>query len=166
MSTLARFRDAQDRPRVGFAAALAELRAGRKTGHWIWYVFPQLSALGRSPIAVHYGIADAAEAADYLRDRVLAERLVAVAAAAREHLTGGSGRAVPLEELMGSNVDALKLISSMTLFRHVARVLFSDDRRPELAALAEHAEAILAAAATQGYGPCRYTEARLSATNG
>jgi uncharacterized protein (DUF1810 family) len=76
MSDLARFREAQDAPHAGFTVALRELQAGRKTGHWIWYVFPQLAGLGRSSTAVYYGLAGAAEAADYLRDRVLGERLV------------------------------------------------------------------------------------------
>ena len=54
--------------------------------------------------------------------------------------------------------DALKLISSMTLFRHVARALSSADPLPEFAAMADHADAILAAAMAQGYSPCAYTE--------
>src|SRR3984893_12282895 len=65
MARLDRFRDAQADTHSGFAAALGELEAGRKTGHWIWYVFPQLVGLGQSMTAVHYGLADAAEAADY-----------------------------------------------------------------------------------------------------
>ena len=93
MARLDRFRDAQADTHSGFAAALGELEAGRKTGHWIWYVFPQLAGLGQSMTAVHYGLADAAEAADYLRDPVLGERLVAAAAAVRIHLTGSPGSA-------------------------------------------------------------------------
>src|SRR5437660_1560996 len=91
MFNLDRFRDAQDAPHAGFAAALRELQAGRKTGHWIWYVFPQLAGLGRSSTAVQYGLAGAEEAADYLRDRVLGERLVTAAAVVRMHLTNASG---------------------------------------------------------------------------
>ncbi len=156
---LDRFRDAQDAPHAGFAEALRELQAGRKTGHWIWYVFPQLAGLGRSSTAVYYGLAGAEEAADYLRDRVLGERLVAAAAAVRTHLA--TARPVRLEELMGSRIDALKLVSCMTLFRQVANTLSAVDPRPQFAAMAEHADIILAAAATQGYGRCTYSEEHL-----
>src|SRR2546427_10573161 len=100
MADLARFRVAQDDPGTGFAVALRELRAGRKTSHWIWYVFPQLAVLGRSSTAVHYGLAGAEEAADYLRDPALGERLVAAAAVVRTHLADAKARTVRLEELM------------------------------------------------------------------
>lgn len=158
MSNLDRFRQAQEKPHAGFVAALGELGAGRKTGHWIWYIFPQLAGLGRSPTAVHYGLAGAEDAADYLRDPVLGQRLIAAAAAVRAHLTDTARGPAALEELMGSEIDALKLVSCMTLFRQVARSLVATDPRPELAAMADHADAILAAAAVQGYPPCRYTE--------
>jgi uncharacterized protein (DUF1810 family) len=158
MSNLDRFRAAQDAPHAGFAVALRELQAGRKTGHWIWYVFPQLAGLGRSSTAVYYGLADAEEAADYLRDRVLGERLVAAAAAVQTHLTNAKPGSVRLEELMGSEIDALKLVSCMTLFRHVARALNAADPQRQFAAMADHADAILAAAARQGYGRCTHTE--------
>ena len=162
MFDLSRFRHAQEAPHAGFAVALRELQAGRKTSHWIWYVFPQLAGLGRSSTAVRYGLAGAEEAAEYLRDRVLGERLVAAAAAVRAHLAGVDARPVPIEVLMGSDIDAVKLVSSMTLFRHVARALHAEDPQPLLAAMAEHADAILAAADAQGYGRCAYTEAHLS----
>ncbi len=161
VSNLDRFRAAQDAPHAGFAAALRQLRAGRKTGHWIWYVFPQLAGLGRSSTAVYYGLASVEEAADYLRDPVLGERLVAAATAARSHLADARARPLPLDELMGSQVDALKLVSCMTLFRNVAKALHAVDPQPRFAAMAEHADAILAAAAAQGYHPCTYTEDHL-----
>jgi uncharacterized protein (DUF1810 family) len=144
-----RFRKAQDAGTPGFAAALRELRAGRKTGHWIWYVFPQLRGLGRSPMAERYGLAGPEEAAAYLRDPVLAERLLTAAGAVRAQLEQG----VSIEDLMGSDIDALKLVSSMTLFARVAR--------NEHPALADHADAILAAAAAQGYAPCAFTTQQL-----
>src|SRR2546428_11602653 len=105
MSDLARFRDAQDAPHAGFTVALRELQAGRKTSHWIWYVFPQLAGLGRSSTAVYYGLADAEEAADYLRDQVLGERLISAAAVARAHLAGARARTVRLGALMCSDID-------------------------------------------------------------
>jgi uncharacterized protein (DUF1810 family) len=166
MQNLARFREAQDAPHAGFTVALRELQAGRKTSHWIWYVFPQLAGLGRSSTAVHYGLAGAEEAADYLRDQVLGERLIAAAAVVRTHLADAKARPVRLEDLMGSEIDALKLVSCMTLFRRVAKSLYAVDPQPRFAAMADHADAILAAAAHQGYGPCTYTEEHLQRRNG
>ena len=159
MSNLGRFRDAQDNRYAGYATAIRELQAGRKTSHWIWYIFPQLVGLGQSPTARHYGLVDVQEAADYLRDPVLGERLVAAAAAVRTHLAKPAP--VPLEEVLGSDIDALKLVSCMTLFRHVAKALHATNPQPHFAAMADHADTILTAAAAQGYGRCRYTEAHL-----
>ena len=153
---LRRFVLAQD---PDYDSILGELRAGRKRGHWIWYVFPQLAGLGRSTTAVHYGLADAAEAADYLRDPVLGGRLVEAAAAVRGRLTGP--RRTGLVSLMGSVVDALKLVSSMTLFAHVAKALMATEPAPRFEAMADHAHAILTAAATAGYDRCAFTEEHL-----
>jgi len=156
---LDRFRDAQADPHAGFTPALRELQAGRKTGHWIWYVFPQLAGLGRSATAIHYGLADAAEAADYLRDPVPGGRLVDAAAAVRSHLTGP--RRICLVSLMGSAVDALKLVSSMTLFAHVATALSAAEPAPRFETMADHAHAILTAAVAGGYDRCAFTEEHL-----
>ena len=77
LECLERFLDAQAGARgVGYEQALAELRAGRKVTHWIWYVLPQLRALGRSAMAREFGIADAEEAAAYAAHPVLGLRLV------------------------------------------------------------------------------------------
>jgi uncharacterized protein (DUF1810 family) len=156
MLDLERFRHAQDAPHDGYATAVAELQAGRKRSHWIWYVFPQLAGLGQSSTATYYGLAGADEAGAYLRDPVLGERLVAAAALVREHLSRTP--IVRLEQLMGSRIDALKLVSCMTLFEHVAKTLCAIDPRPQYASLADHAERILAAAAAQGYRRCAFTE--------
>lgn len=94
-------------------AALAEIRRGRKESHWMWFVFPQIAGLGRSPTAVFYAINSAAEALDYLRHPVLGPRLTDCAAA----LLGVEGRTV--HDMMG-DPDDLKLRSSMTLFASVA----------------------------------------------
>ena len=102
MDKLDRFRQAQDAPHTGYAVALRELQAGRKTGHWIWYVFPQLAGLGRSSTAVYYGLAGVEEAAAYLRDRVLGERLITAAAVVRTHLSDAGARPIRLAGLMGS----------------------------------------------------------------
>jgi uncharacterized protein (DUF1810 family) len=107
---LQRFVDAQDRAGT-YAQALAELRAGRKQSHWMWFVFPQLRDLGRSPTAKAYGIGSLAEAEAYLGHPVLGPRLRECAGALTER-TGKSAH-----EIFGS-VDAVKLRSSMTLFAH------------------------------------------------
>ena len=91
-------------------AALAELRAGRKRTHWMWFVFPQLRGLGRSDTARHYGIADLDEARDYLADPVLGPRLAEAGQAMLAHPDRSA------EAILGP-VDALKLRSSATLFR-------------------------------------------------
>ncbi len=163
MFDLGRFRTAQE-GNPGFAEALRELRAGAKTGHWIWYVFPQLRGLGRSPMAVRYGLEGPEEAAAYLDDAVLAERLAAAAAAVRIHLT--SPARVPLDELMGSDIDAVKLVSCMTLFSQVARAENARRPRPVLAVLADDADAILEAAAEEGHPRCGFTEAQMGAATG
>ena len=93
--------------------AMAELRAGRKTTHWMWFAFPQHAALGRSPMAVNYGIRSAAEAAAYLAHPVLGPRL----AAATRTAMGVPGRNI--EAIFGP-LDAMKFRSSMTLFAGVA----------------------------------------------
>ncbi len=104
---LDRFVDAQA---VSYDTALAELRQGRKRSHWMWYIFPQLAELGRSPTAKFYGIVDLDEARAYLAHPVLGPRLAECAEAVLIH----AGREP--SEIMGE-IDALKLRSSATLFR-------------------------------------------------
>jgi len=107
---LQRFIDAQE-PCI--ADAMAELRAGRKRSHWMWFVFPQLRGLGQSQMAWHFGIASRQEAADYLAHPVLGPRLrdcVELVLAVR-------GRTA--HEIFGSP-DDLKLCSCLTLFAEVA----------------------------------------------
>ncbi len=91
----------------------AQLRAGRKTSHWMWFVFPQLRGLGHSSMAETYGIASAAEAAAYWQHRLLGARL---AECCRLVLTIQGRSAL---QIFGSP-DDLKLRSSLTLFEHVA----------------------------------------------
>ena len=104
---LGRFLDAQARD---YSQAVRELRAGRKTSHWIWFVFPQLKGLGRSATAEHFGIASLAEARDYLSHPVLGPRLRECAG-----LLLAVAAPRPIEAIVGA-VDALKVWSSMTLF--------------------------------------------------
>ena len=107
---LQRFLDAQAR---NYPAALEELRAGRKTSHWMWYVFPQIAGLGFSAMAQTYAIGSLAEASAYLDHPVLGERLrdcVRATLAVR-------GRSA--HEIFGSP-DDLKFRSSLTLFAEAA----------------------------------------------
>ena len=92
---LDRFEVAQDEAST-YATALSELRAGRKTSHWMWFVFPQIRGLGQSAMSRRYAIRSLAEAEAYLQHPVLGPRLVectrALAESARPHSTGGDGR--------------------------------------------------------------------------
>jgi uncharacterized protein (DUF1810 family) len=165
MVDLDRFREAQDRRQPGFAEALRELRAGRKTSHWIWYVFPQLRGLGQSPMAVRYGLDGIEEAVAYLRDPVLGQRLGVAFAAVRAHVAPvakAGARASRLEDVMGSDIDAKKLVSCLTLFGSLARTEHIAQPGGALAALADDAEAILRAAAALGYERCAFTDGQLA----
>jgi uncharacterized protein (DUF1810 family) len=109
---LQRFVEAQDTDGT-YDAALRELRAGRKTSHWMWFVFPQLAGLGRSATARHYALRSPDEARAYLAHPVLGPRLLTCARTLA---------ALPTDDpvaVLGS-VDAQKLRSSMTLFARVA----------------------------------------------
>jgi uncharacterized protein (DUF1810 family) len=92
--------------------ALGELRRGRKVGHWMWFVFPQIAGLGRSETARFYAIRDVAEARAYLQHPVLGPRLAEAVAAVVAAL--GSAEAI-----LGG-VDAVKLRSCLTLFAQAA----------------------------------------------
>ena len=104
------FVTAQDRV---YAEVLAELRAGQKSSHWMWFIFPQLTALGRSETARRFGIADLDEARAYLMHPVLGPRLVECT----EIVNAVSGRTA--HEIFHSP-DDLKFRSSMTLFGRAA----------------------------------------------
>jgi uncharacterized protein (DUF1810 family) len=108
---LSRFVTAQEQV---YPRALAELIAGRKVSHWMWFVFPQVAGLGHSPMAMRYAIRGRAEAVAYLAHPVLGARL----REATEAVCDWSGRR-SADEIMGA-IDAMKLRSSMTLFEAVA----------------------------------------------
>lgn len=92
-----------------YAAALAEIRRGRKSGHWMWFVFPQLAGLGSSPTARLYAIGSLDEARAYLDHPVLGPRIRSCADA----VSAWAGR--PASAIFG-HPDDLKLRSSLTLF--------------------------------------------------
>ena len=96
-----------------YDTALAELRAGHKRTHWMWFIFPQVEGLGHSAMAQRYAIRSADEAAAYLAHPVLGPRLRACAAAVASHHDSG------VDEIFG-HPDNLKFRSSMTLFADVA----------------------------------------------
>ena len=104
---LERFVKAQE---YDYSAALAEIRAGHKRSHWIWYIFPQLEGLGRSHMAKFYGIEDIDEARAYLAHPVLGARLKEICEALMQLKSSDPG------EVMGGFPDDMKLHSCMTLF--------------------------------------------------
>jgi uncharacterized protein (DUF1810 family) len=108
-SDLDRFVSAQDAGGT-YDGAVRELRAGRKQTHWMWFVFPQIAGLGLSSTSRRYAIASLAEARDYLAHPLLGRRLVECADIV------ATSAAESAEAIFGP-VDAMKLRSSMTLFR-------------------------------------------------
>jgi uncharacterized protein (DUF1810 family) len=109
---LERFVAAQDSAGT-YHRALAELRAGRKTSHWMWFIFPQVAGLGFSQLAQRYAISGLAEARAYLGHPVLGPRLRACTAAVAA-VTGSTA-----DRILGP-VDAMKLRSCLTLFAAAA----------------------------------------------
>lgn len=109
---LQRFLDAQ--AHGVYEQALAELREGHKSSHWMWFIFPQHVDLGKSPTAKYYGLSGTEEAAAYLAHPVLGERLRECCTAVLPHL-----RVESTATILGS-VDALKLLSSMRIFADAA----------------------------------------------
>ena len=112
MYDLERFTTAQDE-RGTYDRAVAELRNGRKTSHWMWFVFPQLAGLGRSPTSRHFAITSLDEARAYLQHPVLGPRLRECATI----LAGMQGRSAVA---IFGGIDAQKLHSCMTLFLRAA----------------------------------------------
>ena len=109
---LQRFIDAQEGV---FETTIAELRAGSKQSHWMWFIFPQLAGLGRSATAQYFGIASLDEARAYLNHPILGPRL----REAVEVIVPWAARRTP-EQMLGS-IDARKLRSSLTLFDAIVR---------------------------------------------
>ncbi len=135
-------------------SVIAELEAGRKDTHWMWFMFPQLRGLGVSPHAHLYGIDGLDEAVRFLRHGTLGstyERLVATL----HRVVVVEGHRV--RDVFDSPDDA-KLVSSLTLFVAAAN---SEGR----VSLAEHCDDLLAAARSEGLPPCAFTTAVLATSN-
>jgi len=146
---LDRFLIAQDEVFHGvtvFDAAMGELRAGAKQGHWIWFVFPQFP-LGLSETARRYAIRDAAEARAYLAHSVLGPRLEQAFAIVETALRDS---ACDPRVLMASHVDCLKLVSSATLFGLAAE---PGHQRGLLGAITS----VLDVMQRHGFAPCEKT---------
>lgn len=103
---LSRFTDAQ---KTSYEIALKEIKNGRKTSHWMWYIFPQISGLGRSSTAQYYAIKNLDEAKEYLKDDYLGNNLREISKALLNLETNNA------QQIFG-NIDSKKLKSSMTLF--------------------------------------------------
>jgi uncharacterized protein (DUF1810 family) len=127
---LKRFLDAQEST---YESALTELRRGRKVGHWMWFIFPQIAGLGHSATAKHYAIGSFDEARAYLRETTLGSRLITCTEAVNA-ITGPSAH-----DIFGWP-DEMKFRSCMTLFEAAApknlafktalRKYFADERDP------------------------------------
>ena len=96
-----------------YAKALAELQAGKKQSHWMWYIFPQTPKPGMGEVARRFALRSVDEAGAYLEHEILGERLLACTRAVLSH------KEKTLEEIFGSELDVRKFISSMHLFKHV-----------------------------------------------
>lgn len=120
---LERFLEAQNSHRYGgsYEDALAEMRKGKKSTHWIWYIYPQLRGLGKSEKSYFFGIQDKAEAEAYLAHEILGARLIEITKVLLD---------LPEKNIyyIVSGIDASKLRSSMTLFANTenAPQIFED----------------------------------------
>lgn len=101
-----------------YPTALAEIKSGKKTTHWIWYIFPQIKGLGQSSNSVYYAIQSLEEARQFLAHPYLGANLIEISKALLELESND-----PIT-VMGSHVDAVKLRSSMTLF------IIADETQP------------------------------------
>ncbi len=155
--SLERFHQAQAAAHGGYAAALAEMRAGHKSSHWIWYIFPQIDGLGHSSMAQQYALQGLEETSAYLRDPLLSSRYEEIARVVAGHLDHG----LSAEHLMGGRTDALKLASSITLFRAAALLMARTEPGTEFVALAALGDRILDHLESQGFPACAYTLGRV-----
>lgn len=156
--SLDRFHKAQ-KGHYGYNQAKMEIQSGRKTSHWIWYIFPQLKSLGYSENAKFFGISDLNEACEYLKDPVLFKRYHQMVQLVEQQL-----QRIPLVTLMGGDTDAKKLMSSLTLFRQAASHLnaIQGKNNHDIKDLGQRCSHILKISASQNYQPCHKTSSILS----
>ena len=102
-----------------FDRAIGELRAGQKLTHWMWFIFPQLAGLGRSPLARQYALSSLSEAQSYLEHKILYQRLMDATTTVMTHVGEGGKTLRSACEIFG-HPDNLKFHSSMTLFHRAA----------------------------------------------
>lgn len=159
--SLERFRKAQAAVQTGQAVAVSELRAGQKSSHWIWYIFPQLRILGKSSTAQHYGIENSKEAREYLLDAGLSRNLAEAMAAVVDQLERGAR----LDVLMGGEVDSLKLVSCATLFARTVEGAQDNLNTATVRKIHELTGVILREAERQGYPECESTRDALCSEN-
>jgi uncharacterized protein (DUF1810 family) len=107
-----------------YQTALSELRGGRKQSHWIWYIMPMMSGIGYSHMCQTYGVPSLDHATGYLLHPILGPRLAEVVEVVHSQICE---RNLKLQRLMGSDVDALKAVSCLVLFRAAAEPLASAD---------------------------------------
>jgi uncharacterized protein (DUF1810 family) len=130
-----------------YGQAIAELRAGRKRSHWIWFVLPQLQGLGRSAISQRFGIRGLAEARAYLSHPMLGARWRDTLNVIAEQL---SQPGQSLQQLMDGELDGLKTVSSLTLMAQAG---------------CPQAGALLAQLEGEGWKPCGFTLERICQGN-
>jgi uncharacterized protein (DUF1810 family) len=148
---LERFRDGYRRD---LDRALAEISAGHKRSHWMWFIFPQVAGLGSSSTAAHYAIRDRAEAEAFLADPVLGVGYRRLVDAVWQQVIGAD---TTIRALFG-RPDDQKLVSSLTLFADVAATLGDD-----WAQMVTQANELLDRAQTQGLPRCATTQRILAA---
>jgi uncharacterized protein (DUF1810 family) len=148
-----------------YSAALSELRGGRKDSHWIWYIMPMMAGIGYSHMCQTYGVPSLDHATAYLLHPVLGPRLAQVVQVVHAQICE---RGLKLQRLMGSDVDALKAVSCLVLFRAAAEPLTSSSsssgaeqctQQPaafNVAEFQEHAQRVLDAVAPS-YPACPFT---------
>lgn len=149
---LSRYIQAQNDPEAGYVVALHEIRTTGKRSHWMWYVFPQIEGLGKSPSTRYFALSDLEEAMAYMHHPVLGARLLEVSEAIVERLNDGTD----LVTLMNSRIDVQKLVSCMTLFAGLAKREGIQER------LARAASVILETAEDEGVPACAFTADQLT----
>ncbi len=159
MRNIQRFTQAQrgsaDFP--SYTKAHAEIAAGKKRTHWMWYIFPQLAALGRSQTAKYFGIVGFEEACEYLSDVALFGNYQEIASLVLKQLKTRSAK-----DLFGA--DAVKLVSSLTLFQAAASYLSQGNQSSKFAQLAKCCDDIFSELRKKGYTPCKETRALIESS--